>query len=161
MSSTDNEDNSMACNFCDKTFGNKTELMAHKKAEHTKKVKHCWHFAAGTCPFREQKCWFIHSKNNSNLSDYTCKYCEEAFTNQSDLLHHRKRKHEEHVQPCNNIRNGKCTFGNEKCWFNHEGQKSTKENENENYNVVQRIFIMMEKMTERIVRMEMNNENVK
>ena len=62
MSSTDNEDNSMACNFCDNTFGNKQDLMTHKKAEHTEKVKHCWHFAAGTCPF---------SKNNSNFSEYT------------------------------------------------------------------------------------------
>ena len=80
---------------------------------------------------------------------------------EGDLLHHRKRKHKEHVQPCNNIRNGKCTFGKEKCWFNHEGHKPTKENENENNSVVQRILIMMEKMTERIVKMEMNNEKEK
>ena len=90
MSSTYNDENSIACNFCENTFGNKGDLMTHKKAEHSVVVKNCWHFAAGTCPFREQKCRFIHSTNDSNLNEYTCKYCGEAFANQSDFLHHRK-----------------------------------------------------------------------
>ena len=55
----------------------------------------------------------------------------------------------------------KCKFGNEKCWFTHEDKKLLKDNENEKEDVVQRIFIMMEKMTECIVKMEMNNEKEK
>ena len=52
--------------------------------------------------------------------------------------------------------NGTCKYGNEKCWFKHNDNKDKNENEgtenivNENNEVVQRIFKMLEKMTGRI-----------
>ena len=46
---------------------------------------------------------------------------------------------------------------NENSWFNHNHNEILKENEHENNDVVQIIFMMMEKMTERITKMEMSN----
>ena len=76
--------------------------MNHKKEEHTKKVKSCWHFSAGFCPFGDQKCWFAHStENDIPLSnEYACSFCDKVCRSQSDLLHHRKKKHEKHVSSC-------------------------------------------------------------
>ena len=51
-----------------------------------------------------------------------------------------------------NYQKGECKYGREKCWFNHTSEEIF--NDNENDNVMERIFKMMEKMTERIVNME-------
>ena len=48
-----------------------------------------------------------------------------------------------------------CIYGKDKCWYIHNGQENNIE---ENENVLQRIFTMMEKMTERIVMIETNKE---
>ena len=71
-------------------------------------------------------------------------------------------KHEENVPLCRNFKNGECKFGKEKCWFNHKNEDIFKKNEHEDNNVIQRILNMMEKMSERIVHMEISNQkNVK
>ena len=54
------------------------------------------------------------------------------------------------VPSCKNYKNGECKYGREKCWFNHTSEEIFNENEN----VMERIFKMMEKMTERIMNME-------
>ena len=72
-------------------------------------------------------------------------------------LKHRKKVHAKNIPLCKNFGKGACIYGNEKCWFNHNDDKILKESENGNKDVVQRIFSMMEKMTERIIKMEMNN----
>ena len=130
------------------------------KKDHAEKVSHCWHFSSGTCPYRDEQCWFIHAtdKSNSSVSEYTCNICEKVCSNHSNFLQHRKKYHEEHVPSCKNFYKGECTYGNGKCWFNHNDNKIIIENEHENKDVVQRIFKMMEKMTDRIVKMEMNHQ---
>ena len=60
-------DNSMMCNLCDDTFEKKRNLMIHKKEDHTEKVELYWYYSAGTCPYGEQKCWFIHDKEDAKL----------------------------------------------------------------------------------------------
>ena len=159
MKSAEFVGNSIVCNFCDNGFETKRDLMNHKKIEHTEKVNVCWHFSAGTCPFGDTKCWFIHStaQISSNSSEYNCSFCEKVFTNKSEFLKHRKKVHAKNIPLCKNFGKGACIYGNEKCWFNHNDDKILKESENGNKDVVQRIFSMMEKMTERIIKMEMNN----
>ena len=58
----------------------------------------------------------------------------------------------------NNFEKGACIFCNENSWFNHDDNIKENESENENKDVVQRSISMMEKMTEQIVKMEMNNQ---
>ena len=65
-------DDSIMCNLCVDSFEKKRDLMIHKKEDHKEKVEFCWPYSAGTCPYGEQKCWFIHGKedSNSNTSEY-------------------------------------------------------------------------------------------
>ena len=142
--------------------------MIHKKEEHREKVEYCWHDSAGTCPYGEQKCWFIHGKEdaNSNASEYNSNFCEHICRNHSELLKHRKNKHKEHVPTCNKLKAGECIFGKESCWFNHEtknlhnDKEKDIENEdnanamNKNGNeVIERIMEMMETMAECIMNL--------
>ena len=86
--------------------------------------------------------------------------CEKSFPNIADYLKHRKRFHEENVPACKNEKNGTCTYGNQNCWFKHsENEDINKNEENENSKiekdeVVQRLFQMMEKLTECIFQIE-------
>ena len=52
------------CNFCEKTFKLKWQLMLHKKNEHIHNVSKCMHERNG-CAFGSDKCWFIHDDNVS------------------------------------------------------------------------------------------------
>ena len=80
-------------------------------------------------------------------------------------MYHNKRKHTKQVQLCNKNTNGTCWFGNNNCWFIHEEvnesekvrkyEELTKDNEViEKDEVVQRLFQMMEKLTERMFQIE-------
>ena len=115
--------------------------MHHKKIEHSEKVATCWNFSTGKCDYADEECWFNHSSTQK----------------------HRKKEHKDLVVPCRNMLKGTCKFGKSKCWFNHdnlENSNESEENENsnkENNDVIQKIFEMMETMTERIVQMEESN----
>ena len=130
-------DDSIKCNLCDNTFENKRDLMIHKKEDHTEKIELCWHYSKGTCPYGEDKCWFIHEKEvaYSNCSEYICNFCEQICRTQSEFLKHRKTKHSEQVPTCKNFKDGECIYGQENCWFNHKTEKENnykaKDNENE------------------------------
>jgi hypothetical protein len=108
----------------------------------------------------DENCWFIHS----NDKEYKCNFCEKTYTNQTDYLNHKKRNHENSVKQCTNMSNGSCKYGQERCWFKHTNHKTMKENEetenifNEKNEVVQKLFMMMEKMTELFFQMEMINQ---
>ena len=110
MKSAEFVGNSIVCNFCDNGFETKRDLMNHKKIEHTEKVNVCWHFSAGTCSFGDKKCWFVHSTEKNDLisTEYTCYFCEQVFTNQSELLKHRKKEHAQNVPHCKNFEKGAC-----------------------------------------------------
>ena len=58
---------------------------------------------------------------------------------------------------------GTCKYGSENCWFNHGDSINSSKNENkeklnDNEEVIEKIFKMMEKFTEQIMNMkEINN----
>ena len=56
------------CFIYSKTFGNKFEMMNHRKKNHSNIIKRCTKFVEGTCPFQENFCWYSHEKQ-SNESD--------------------------------------------------------------------------------------------
>ena len=82
--------------------------------------------------------------------------CDNEFRCKSELKKHKKQKHGHFVQLCRNEENEKCIYGSGGCWFRHEnsegGKSITEQNE-----VIQKVFGMLEKMTERILHLENYN----
>ena len=147
------------CNFCEQKFANKKDLMIHKKQKHLEMINTCWGFAAGTCVYGAEKCWFRHSISSSD--EIKCKICNETFKSKPEYHKHKKEKHPSFVTRCNNALNGKCKYGVEFCWFNH---KEDEEHEivtnnyevqtNEKNEVLERLFDIVEKNSERLKELE-------
>ena len=140
------------CNHCEQSFASKSNLMVHKKQHHIEMIDTCWGFVAGNCVFGDKKCWFRHSP--TKLSDIKCKLCTENFETKPEYMKHRKEKHETVVPICQNSSSCKYEF----CWFIHKG---TDENEipneieeMENNVVIERLFDLVEKLGERIKKLE-------
>jgi len=58
------------CTICGDISISKSELMKHRKIEHTRKVRQCKHETNGSCPFGSQLCWFKHTDTkNANDKD--------------------------------------------------------------------------------------------
>ena len=86
-----------------------------------------------------------------------CIWCDEVFKAHFEFLKHKKQHHRQYVQQCRNADNGTCRYGIELCWFEHESNERMSENErsiNYNQEVFEKIFNMMEKITERVVLVE-------
>ena len=156
------QSNGLNCKICEKAFNSKRDLMEHRKKEHTESVNVCWNFSSGKCGYGDEKCWFTHDKISKSI--FKCNFCGKTFESQSEFLTHRIQYHRQIVPPCRNLQNGKCPYTNENCWFNHNGNEIMNENENndaeieENKEVIQKIFQMMENFTKEIMKMkEINN----
>ena len=54
------DDKSIVCQYCDQSFSEFKDLMAHKKIKHVERVSLRWNFMDGSCFHGEQKCWFRH-----------------------------------------------------------------------------------------------------
>ena len=135
-------------------------LMRHNKELHIETVSTCWNYALGTCEFGEQGCWFIHSEPLTSPNMH-CKLCDKNFPNKLTFHMHRKQYHTALVTPCAQI--DSCKYGEELCWFSHIGNSKSENGEataNDNKEVLQRIFEIMEKMTERISELEKTNKNL-
>ena len=81
-------------------------------------------------------------------------WCKKKSSIQPEYLLHRKTKHATLVSMCKNDVKGICKYGENNCWFIHD------KNDNatfENKEVIQQLFNVMEKMTERISLLEQNN----
>ena len=161
------------CRFCENAFDSLRELMLHRKKHHLNRVNVCWDYSNGVCTYGESDCWFKHSTAvetaSRGLTRSNCNICDETFTSRSELMYHNKRKHTKQVPLCNKNINGTCWFGNNNCWFIHEevnesekvrkDEELTKDNEViEKDEVVQRLFQMMEKLTERMFQIEKKDE---
>ena len=149
------------CSHCEQGFASKKDLMMHKKQQHIEMVSTCWGFAAGSCEFGSDKCWFRHSMSNS--VDIKCKICDGRFETKPEYHKHKKEKHPGLVPRCNNDLNGKCKFGIEFCWFNHketENNEVISNNDNqikENNEVVGRLLDLVENISERMKKLECVN----
>ena len=84
-------------------------------------------------------------------------------------MKHKKNDHKQYVQLCKNEKNGSCIYGNKKCWFRHENEQSDNKNQKhekeieENKKVTQRMFEMMETITQSVIEIEIktNATNIK
>ena len=48
-----------------------------------------------------------------------CNFCNHSFRNKIELMEHKKFTHTDKVSKCWNFPNGKCTYTDDKCWFQH------------------------------------------
>ena len=58
---------------------------------------------------------------------------------------------------CRNGESGKCSYESQDCWFRHEISERVFESDkstNEQNEVIEKVFRMLEKMTERILEIE-------
>ena len=78
----------ITCHHCKEKFKTKDSLMVHRKKVHTERVSVCSNFRDGTCYFKTDKCWFIHTKPSVM---FKCTCCGKEFPIKSDLMKHRKR----------------------------------------------------------------------
>ena len=137
------------CNICDENFPRKAELMRHKKREHNEHVATCWKYSLELCTFTEESCWFNHKKIEKCQLEIDCNWCEKVFKTQTDFRRHKKKEHKEFVSNCRNKE--ACTYN--ECWFIHN-QKDNEKLLNENQEIVDKIFGMMEKMEKRLIDLE-------
>ena len=143
------EDKSIVCTFCDKIFTSLEHLMQHKKRKHTEKVSSCWKFVDGNCSFGDERCWFNHNTNSNN---FKCTVCDEEFKTQSALMKHRKSQHADFIKTCKNV--NACPYKKD-CWYKHqEIENNEHENNDKNANIIQKLFEVVEKFTEKVTRLE-------
>ena len=57
------QNESIKCFICSKTFESRTQLMSHRKIDHSNLIKACVQFQQNNCRFRSQSCWFKHETN--------------------------------------------------------------------------------------------------
>ena len=56
----ENISENVQCFICNKTFDNKTDMMGHRKKNHSSIIQKCSRFEVGECRFQKDYCWFIH-----------------------------------------------------------------------------------------------------
>ena len=157
--------NEITCNLCEETFGHINDLMKHKKIHHYEKVAICRMFASGYRSYGDTNCWFQHDQSDKDqeLPTVKCSICDNEFKCKSELLRHRKQKHVTFVTQYN--KNDQCTFGSKSCWFIHDDHEDVLESEHSNggekeqADVIQKVFEMLEIMTDRITKMEKQNKD--
>ena len=82
--------------------------------------------------FNCQECYFqgtkqmelnkhINLKHNKGETEGTinCRNCGEGFSTKWNLMNHRKSKHLDTVAYCRNNIEGRCSYSDEMCWWNH------------------------------------------
>ena len=111
---------------CGKSFDPYNDLMNHRRDDHNSGNISCRYFKEGNCQYTDgekEVCWYLHTKGQNRSSEtsgeFPCKSCDESFSNQRDVIMHRKIRHEEEVSICNKISEGKKCSRNERCWFIH------------------------------------------
>ena len=143
------EENSIICYICGWKLDSKEELMKHRKEKHERSVRICQYFIKGCCEHSASECWYKHDSANHNIKEFKCSECDIVFDVKFDMMRHRKHEHPKHVTVCTKNRRGLCHFGEEKCWFKHEGGKQEMEE----------IYKKNQEMITKIVDMRKNLQN--
>ena len=153
------DEGSFECQYCDEKFAVLKDLMVHKKTQHEEKVSSCWYFLNKSCIYGEDKCWFSHERYESHEDENfnICRICGERFSTLTMYMKHMKSEHLEIVKECKNFLEGRCSY-NKNCWFKHEEshkkEKNEEVNNENNKEMMNKLFEMVEKYTKRIVNVE-------
>ena len=123
----DVSDEEFHCNFCEKPFTCKKDLMKHSK-ESIKSVKVCSFFIDSKCDFSDDICWFRHNleeKDKILSKEYECRFCGKTIQTKYNFMKHRKENHRSSVKMWSNLESGKCKFG-DNCWYKHTNEMENK-----------------------------------
>ena len=71
------------CFMCDETFESKSEMMRHRKNQHSSIVQRCNLFLKKSCRFQSEFCWFKHDIENTN-DDHESN--EDAFKDNKETI---------------------------------------------------------------------------
>ena len=118
----------LSCRHCGEQFGQKWNLMNHRKEKHASIVALCKNKKENVCKFSAERCWWRHeaSKNESGIN---CFNCSKAFQTKGEMMNHRKQEHASNVKKCENFLTNTCRFRANFCWFLH-GEDLKEEEEN-------------------------------
>ena len=70
----------LRCTFCEKEFPIKSELMRHRKKEHSSKIKLCFKSVNGECLY-QNNCWYKHEENQDHQNQN-----QELFNKNFDMV---------------------------------------------------------------------------
>ena len=116
-------DEEIRCRNCGETFLWKNNLMKHRKVSHANFVANCKNYQEEKCPFSSEKCWWNHNLKlelENKAAAVVCYVCDEKFESKSELMFHRKNKHEERVRACIRFLEKNCRLQDSFCWFLHK-----------------------------------------
>ena len=157
--SWEEEDYNFKCEYCEKGFQERKQIMIHIQCDHSEKVKLCKHFVEGRCIFGEDS-WFLHDQSRQ-IEKIKCMFCEHSFDSKHELMNHRKKDHPTRVKQCNNEENGNCQHGPRLCWYNHNKKHEVDVHESiqleqniQANDMMQKLFDMMENVCHRLVVIE-------
>ena len=118
----------LKCRDCGEEFSAWWNLLHHRRDVHPEKRRRCRNDIKNECQYTEDTgpngCWWKHGQNTSKSKNFeakygqTCNICNEDFRTKSDVMIHKKNKHEEKVPFCKDLKNGSCTFS--RCWYRHK-----------------------------------------
>ena len=139
------------CNFCDDIYTSKKDLEKHEIEVHNQ--------------LSEYNCNHTQKVEDSKAQEavFKCKFCGENYKSKKELMKHNKDKHEENLKSCWNFKKGACFYGND-CWYSHERLNINYTNEVKEFEkseVILKIFDFMEKVTEKITKLEQTNKSMK
>jgi hypothetical protein len=151
------------CKICRKSCKTVGNLKAHMNKNHTNKVQVCGYFLKGKCTFTDDDCWFDHKYDNLDTdvqnSEIECKFCVEKFKSMKYVMEHTKIEHPTTIAECKNHKIGCCRFENDTCWFKHSGNGHEEQTFNKQHpEMIEKLFVLMEKMTKRIEFLENLNK---
>ena len=158
-----NVQHSIKCYYCEQRFETKRELMEPRKKDHEEKAQFCSYFSEGKCDF-DESCWYSHDQPTL-IPEIKYNICGQIFQGKSSFMKHRKKYHSKNVPKCRTLQNGTCQYGSEKCWFKHNDllindeinevhEKMDIVENDEKSEIMQKLFEMVEKYTERIILLE-------
>ena len=146
--------NDIVCRMCGKTFIQKWEFMDHRKKQHEASVAICENNLKGICKFSSTRCWWRHDEKQKE-DNIQCFVCGENFESRGEVMVHRKKKHPQIVKPCNKYKESNCRFNEDSCWFKHEmelesfnDEREEMENKVENEDESQMVFRKVSKKKE-------------
>ena len=95
------------CKHCGEQFGEKWNLMMHRKQEHLHTVALCQKYLEDKCKHSSEMCWWKHEGNHDN-TEISCFNCGKAFKTKGEMMVHRKEEHKTIVKRCTKFQQNIC-----------------------------------------------------
>ena len=116
----------LVCNVCNFKASKSSELDLHLENEHgsedldssqgVRVCKRC-DYEAEDMYEMDGHTWTEHEEDEEGA--IFCKFCNEKFANVPNMMTHKKIKHREKINYCQNYNSNGCPYDDRKCWFLH------------------------------------------